>query len=36
MRSMHTTNLTLPVGKSLEVIPLGTTQLKIGDDQYEW
>ncbi|KAI9572777.1 Oxysterol-binding protein-domain-containing protein [Boletus coccyginus] len=23
-------------GKSLEIIPLGTTQLKIGDDQYEW
>ncbi|KAG8219979.1 Oxysterol-binding protein-domain-containing protein [Butyriboletus roseoflavus] len=23
-------------GKSLEIIPLGTTQLKIGDDRYEW
>ncbi|KAG9314544.1 Oxysterol-binding protein-domain-containing protein [Chiua virens] len=23
-------------GKSLEIIPLGTTRLKIGDDQYEW
>ncbi|KAJ6509279.1 oxysterol binding protein [Mycena vitilis] len=23
-------------GKSLEVIPLGTTYLKIGDDQFEW
>jgi hypothetical protein len=24
------------VGKSLEVIPLGTTHLRIGDDQFEW
>ncbi|KAF8446140.1 Oxysterol-binding protein-domain-containing protein [Boletus edulis BED1] len=23
-------------GKSLEIIPLGTTQLRVGDDQYEW
>ncbi|KAG2155379.1 Oxysterol-binding protein-domain-containing protein [Suillus clintonianus] len=23
-------------GKSLEVIPLGTTRLKIGNDEYEW
>ena len=36
MRSMYTTNLTSPVGKSLEIIPLGTTHLKIGDDRYEW
>jgi hypothetical protein len=24
------------VGKSLEVIPLGTTHLRIGNDQFEW
>lgn len=23
-------------GKSLEIIPLGTTRLKIGNDEYEW
>jgi hypothetical protein len=24
------------LGKSLEVIPLGTTYLRIGDDRFEW
>ena len=24
------------VGKSLEIIPLGTNHLKIGDDHYSW
>lgn len=36
MRSVHASNLIFRVGKSLEIIPLGTTQLKMGDDQYEW
>jgi len=25
-----------PSGKSLEIIPLGTTHLKIGNDHYQW
>jgi len=24
------------IGKSLEIIPLGTTHLKIGDDHFTW
>lgn len=24
------------IGKSLEIIPQGTTHLKLGDEHYEW
>ena len=28
--------LPFPIGKSLEIIPLGTTHAKIGNDHYYW
>jgi hypothetical protein len=36
IRLLFSNLLILYPGKSLEVIPLGTTHLKIGDDHFEW
>ena len=34
--SISRLELIFPIGKSLEIIPLGTTHAKVGNDHYYW